>query len=71
VARSGPRPRPPVDFRFERARASADVHAGPLDRHDFNGAIYNFHDLRADLVRSGYSFKSQTDTEVLLHGYRE
>jgi asparagine synthase (glutamine-hydrolysing) len=37
----------------------------------FNGAIYNFHDLRADLVRSGYAFKSQTDTEVLLLGYRE
>jgi asparagine synthase (glutamine-hydrolysing) len=37
----------------------------------FNGAIYNFHDLRADLIRCGYQFRSQTDTEVLLHGYRE
>jgi asparagine synthase (glutamine-hydrolysing) len=37
----------------------------------FNGAIYNFHDLRTDLIRSGYSFRSQTDTEVLLHGYCE
>jgi asparagine synthase (glutamine-hydrolysing) len=37
----------------------------------FNGAIYNFRDLRAELERSGYIFRTQTDTEVLIHGYRE
>ncbi len=37
----------------------------------FNGAIYNFRTLRKDLESLGYSFKSQTDTEVLVHGYRE
>ncbi|CAN5806763.1 amidotransferase 1, exosortase A system-associated [soil metagenome] len=37
----------------------------------FNGAIYNFHDLRDDLVALGYRFNSNTDTEVLVHGYRE
>jgi asparagine synthase (glutamine-hydrolysing) len=37
----------------------------------FNGAIYNFHDLRDQLIELGYRFRSQTDTEVLLHGYRE
>jgi asparagine synthase (glutamine-hydrolysing) len=37
----------------------------------FNGAIYNFHELRADLIARGYQFKSGTDTEVLIHGYRE
>lgn len=37
----------------------------------FNGAIYNFHDLRAELRACGYQFASQTDTEVLLHGYKE
>lgn len=35
----------------------------------FNGAIYNFRDLRHELQARGYSFKSETDTEVLLAGY--
>lgn len=37
----------------------------------FNGAIYNFRQLRPELESKGYEFISQTDTEVLLHGYRE
>lgn len=37
----------------------------------FNGAVYNFRNLRNALERLGYRFKSQTDTEVLVHGYRE
>jgi asparagine synthase (glutamine-hydrolysing) len=35
----------------------------------FNGAIYNFRNLRSELAAKGYEFKSQTDTEVLLNGY--
>ena len=35
----------------------------------FNGAIYNFHELRDELEKRGYRFKSRTDTEVLVHGY--
>jgi asparagine synthase (glutamine-hydrolysing) len=37
----------------------------------FNGAIYNFRPLRNDLESLGYQFQSHTDTEVLVHGYRE
>jgi asparagine synthase (glutamine-hydrolysing) len=36
----------------------------------FNGAIYNFRALRHELEAQGCVFHSQTDTEVLLHGYR-
>lgn len=36
----------------------------------FNGAIYNFKDLRAELESDGCRFRSESDTEVLLLGYR-
>jgi asparagine synthase (glutamine-hydrolysing) len=35
----------------------------------FNGAIYNFIELRTELEQNGMRFRSRTDTEVLLHGY--
>ena len=37
----------------------------------FNGAIYNFMELRAELEAKGYWFRSKTDTEVLLYAYAE
>jgi asparagine synthase (glutamine-hydrolysing) len=37
----------------------------------FNGAIYNFRELRRALEARGYAFRSQTDTEVLVHGFVE
>lgn len=37
----------------------------------FNGEIYNYKDIREDLISKGYKFKSNTDSEVLIHGYTE
>ena len=35
----------------------------------FNGEIYNFQDLKDELIKSGYTFNTDSDTEVLLKGY--
>jgi len=35
----------------------------------FNGEIYNYRELRVELIKLGYQFSSQSDSEVILHAY--
>lgn len=37
----------------------------------FNGEIYNYLEIRKDLINKGYKFRSRSDTEVILQGYKE
>src|SRR5688572_7739388 len=51
--------------------------AQPIDNEDgrlqivFNGEIYNFVELRAELEAFGHRFKTRSDTEVIVHAYEQ
>ncbi|HEX5052246.1 MAG TPA: asparagine synthetase B, partial [Planctomycetota bacterium] len=62
----------------QRRLAIVDIQGGaqPMGTADerlwvtYNGEIYNHLDLRAELEQKGCVFRTKSDTEVLLHGYR-
>lgn len=37
----------------------------------FNGEIYNYKEIKADLIEKGYTFQNNSDTECLIYGYKE
>lgn len=51
--------------------------AQPMPNHEktlwivYNGEIYNYIELKEELQAKGQQFRTQTDTEVILHAYEE
>lgn len=68
----------PVGFGFRRL-SIIDLNTGhqPISNEDgtvwivFNGEIYNYQELRRHLQTKGHVFRTQTDTEVIVHLYEE
>lgn len=68
----------PLGFGFRRL-SIIDLSGGhqPMpDREEnvwvvFNGEIYNFHELRRELESFGHVFRTNSDTEVIIHGYKQ
>ena len=68
----------PLGFGFRRL-SIIDLSGGhqPMSDADetvwvvFNGEIYNFKELRAELEQCGHQFRTSSDTEVIVHGYKQ
>ena len=68
-----------VTFGFRRLQIIdlSEVGNQPMYNEDrscvlvFNGEIYNYQELREDLLSKGHVFTSHTDSEVILHGYEQ
>jgi len=68
----------PAGLGFQRL-AIIDISTGhqPMTNEDgsivvvFNGEIYNFQELREELIAHGHVFKTHSDTETIVHGYEQ
>jgi len=66
-----------LGFRRLKIIDLSEVASQPMYNEDkscvlvFNGEIYNFQELRKELEEKGHIFRSNTDSEVLIHGYEE
>jgi asparagine synthase (glutamine-hydrolysing) len=68
----------PLGLGFRRL-SIIDLEGGhqPMSDHDetvwvvFNGEIYNFPELRQELEAHGHVFRTRSDTEVIVHGYKQ
>lgn len=68
----------PLGFGFRRL-SIIDLSGGHQPMSDqeesvwviFNGEIYNFHEIRRELEGHGHVFRTNSDTEVIIHGYKQ
>lgn len=68
----------PLGFGFRRL-SIIDLEGGHQPMSDqegttwvvFNGEIYNFRELRSELESFGHVFRTRSDTEVIIHGYKQ
>ena len=68
-----------IAFGFRRLSIIDLTEAGsqPMTNEDgsvvilFNGEIYNFMEIKEELIKCGHIFKTHCDTEVVIHGYEE
>jgi len=68
----------PLGFGFRRL-SIIDLSGGHQPMSDqeesvwviFNGEIYNFHELKSELEGLGHTFRTKSDTEVIIHGYKQ
>ena len=64
---------------LNRRLAIIDIKGGdqPIYNEDssvvvvYNGEIYNYRELKKELLKKGHTFKTRSDTEVIVHGYEE
>ncbi|GLW05691.1 asparagine synthetase B [Microtetraspora sp. NBRC 13810] len=60
-----------IDLQGGRQPMTAEDDGRPLAVLTYSGEVYNFQELRAELSARGHRFRTESDTEVVLHAYLE